>query len=161
MPFVVLLLYAVPEGILSCSIGLILVSIPPRLKQMVLFGILFALTAYLSRRFLPIPGFHSIVITLCSSFYLVFLYGITYKKALTAALLSAIFVALGEVLFSPVVLSFSGVNLEEVLANPYLRVLVTLPQQLLLAVIAIVIYRLRGFHLDRHRFARSYRPWGA
>jgi hypothetical protein len=161
MPLAVLLFYAVPEGILSSSIGLILVNVRPRLRQMIIFGILFALTAYLSRRFLPIPGFHSIVITLCVSFYLAFLYGITYKKALIAALLALIFVILNEALLLTVVLSFSGLALGEVLANQWLRVLVTLPQLLLLAAITIVSYRLRGFHLDRHRYIRTYRPWGA
>jgi hypothetical protein len=161
MPLVVLLFYAVPEGVLSCTIGLILVNVRPRLKQMIIFGILFALSAYLSRRFLPIPGFHAIVITLCVSVYLTFLYGISYKKALIASLFSLIFVALGEALFMTVTLSFSGLTIEQILANQWLRVLVTLPQQLLLAAIVVISYRLRRFHLDRYRYPSTYRPWGA
>ena len=161
IPLIALLLYAVPEGILSCSIGLILVAVRPRLRQMIIFGILFALTAYFSRRFFPMPGFHSIAITLCASIYLTFLYRITFKKALIAALLAWFFVTLNEALLLTVVLSFSDLSLGEVLANPWLRVLVSLPQQLLLVAIIIVSYRLRGFHLDSQRYARTYRPWGS
>ncbi|MBS4022033.1 MAG: hypothetical protein KGZ79_06390 [Dethiobacter sp.] len=161
IPLIALLFYAVPEGILSNTIGLTLMSVRPRFKQMVILGMLFALTAYLSRRFIMVPVLHSIVITLCVSVYLTFLYRIGYKKALIAALLAWVFVTLGEVLFIPVVLSFTGLIVQEVLANPWLRVLVTLPQQLLLVGVAIISYRLRGFHLDRYTYTRSNRSWGS
>ncbi len=161
MPLIVLLLYAVPEGMLSSTVGLSLVGVRPQLKKMLLLGILFGIAAYLARRFSPMQGLHPVIITLCVSFFLTFLYGIAYKKALLASILAFVFVVLGELLFIPVVLSFSGLERQEVLQNSMLRILVTLPQQLFLAVIALAIYRIRGFHLDKYRYIRSYKPWGS
>ncbi len=161
IPLIVLLFYAVPEGMLSSTVGLSLVGVRPQVKKMLMFGILFGITAYLARRFSPMQGIHPVIITLCVSVFLTFLFGIAYKKALYASILSFVFVALGELLFTPVVLSFSGLEMQEVLQNSMLRILVTLPQQLFLAVIAIVSYRIRGFHLDKYRYIRSYKSWGS
>jgi hypothetical protein len=161
IPFIALLLYAAPEGMLHGTLGLSLVAVRPRFKTIFVYGILFAATAYLARQAPVLPGIHTLIIAVCASLYLTLLYRITWKKAFLAVILGLVFLLLGEMLFTPIVLSFTGLAVEEVAADPWLRVLVTLPQQLFLALSALVAYRLRGFHRHRYQYIKSYRSWGS
>ncbi len=160
IPFSAIVLYAVPEGMLHGTLGLSLVAVRPRFKVILAYGTLFAATAYLVRQAPVFPGIHTLVITVFNSLYLFALNRMPYRKALLAVILALAVLIFAELLFTPVALSFFALSYEQVAANPWLRVLVTLPQQMFLALSALVAYRMRGFHRSGYRHVRSYRPWG-
>ena len=160
MSLVTLLFLALPEGMLSFSIGLILMNVKPVLKKVLIFGFCFVITAFIVRSLPMMPGIHSILIVVLCSFYVVPIFRISYLKAFSAAVLAFIFVVLGESLFLPHIHRIAELTFEETMVDDRLRLLVTLPQQLFLALVAFISYRLRGFHRDSSFQKQTYQTWG-
>ncbi len=146
MPLITLLLVAFPEGMLLAAVGLTLIGIKPQLKTTIYLSLLFAISAFFARK-LPLPmGAHSIIILILFSIHIFLVCNISYKKALIAAFLSFLFVVAAEILFMPLIISVFPVTLEMILSDPWLRILVAIPQKLFMLIIFIISYRARGFH---------------
>lgn len=146
MSLITLILLAIPEGMLIASIGLTLIGIRPRLQTILYTSLLFTISAFIVRK-LPLSfGYHSIILIILMSLYLRSFYNTNYKKSIAAALLGFFFLVAAESLFLPLIMSGLSITLEMILDNSWLRILVSLPQQLFLLAVFLVAYYLRGYH---------------
>lgn len=146
MSFLVLLLYAIPEGMLSGSIGLSIMAVRPTFYRILLFGTLFALTLFFLRKDALPPGFHSVVSLFCNTIYLLLIFRISALKAAFAAILAFVFIVLGETLCIPIILNVTDLTIDQIMQDQWLRIIATIPQQLFLLLVFLTVYRLRGYH---------------
>jgi hypothetical protein len=146
MPLVTLILLAIPEGMLLALIGLTLIGIRPYFRTILYVSILFTISAFFARKLnLPL-GTHSLIIYILLSIYLFYLCGISYKKSIGAAFLGFIFLVAAESLFLPLIMASYSITGQMIMDNSWLRILVSIPQQLFLLAVFVISYRLRGFH---------------
>ena len=152
MPIIVLLFLAIPEGMLLTSTGLTLVGVKPHLKQAIVAGILYMISAYIIRGLLA-PGIHSVAIMLCATVYLKYLYHTSLKKTIPAIILGFVFLVLGELITLPIFTNVFSITIEHILANAWLRVAASLPTQLILLTAFFISYRVRGYHLPERSYS--------
>lgn len=157
MTLATLIFVAAPEGMLAYSVGLTLMSVRPVFKRMLVFAFLFAISAFLVRSLPLVPGIHTIILTFCSSIFIYFLYHISYKKALSAALLTIIFTFLGEILFIPLIIQIASLTYQDIMGSSLIRIMVSLPQQTFLAIVLFICYRLRGFHREKQHYVKRHK----
>lgn len=146
MPLILLLLLAIPEGMLLAAVGLTLIGIRPYFRTIFYISILFTISAFFARK-LSLPlGTHSLIIIILMSIYFFYLCNISYKKSIGAAFLGFIFLVAAESLFLPLIMSSFSITGQMIQNNSLLRILVSIPQQLFLLTVFVISYRLRGFH---------------
>ncbi|MBS4030178.1 MAG: hypothetical protein KGZ63_01960 [Clostridiales bacterium] len=146
MPLITLLLLAIPEGMLLASVGLTLMGIRPRFQTILSVSILYSISAFIIRK-LPLSfGYHSIFIFILMSIYLCYFFKVSYKESIAAAFLGFVFLVAAESLFLPLITTGLSITYEMILGNSWLRILVSIPQQLFLLTVFLVAYYLRGYH---------------
>lgn len=146
MTLLVLLFHAIPEGMLSGSVGLSIVAVRPTLGKIFAFGTLFAVTLFFLRRTALPPGVHSVVSLFFNILYLWFIFRISPLKAVFAAILGFAFIVLGETLCIPIILAVTDLTIDQIMQDQWLRIIATLPQQLFLLLVFLTVYHLRGYH---------------
>lgn len=146
MPLITLIFLAIPEGMLLASVGLTLTGIRPHFRTILYVSILFSISAFLARK-LNLPfGTHSLILYTLLSFYLTYIYGISFKKSAGAAIVGFFFLVAAESLFLPLIMNGFAITYEMILGNPWVRILVSIPQQLFLLTVFLIAYYLRGYH---------------
>ncbi|NLP36521.1 MAG: hypothetical protein GX357_02585 [Firmicutes bacterium] len=145
MPVITLALLAFPEGILAPSLGLVLLGQKPRLKTAVLIGLIYMVGAFIARRLL-LYGLHSIGLLVLVVFIILHFYNLPLKAACAASIIAYAFIILGESLTLPLFMRIFSVTIEEILADTWLRVAASLPNQILLLLVFCCTYYIRGFH---------------
>lgn len=154
MPLITLFLLALPEGMLTSSVGLTLINYRPHWQGAVRVGCIHMIITFIMRRLLA-PGIHTIVITVVLIAVIMYSYELNFKKSFAATILGFVFLVLGESITMPLFTHAFSLTIPEIMANPWLRVAASLPTQLFLFMVFILVYRLRGFH--KHSSFRSQR----
>ncbi|MBE3580766.1 MAG: hypothetical protein IMW96_03865 [Thermoanaerobacteraceae bacterium] len=145
MPWQALVFQSIPEGIIVTGLGLGLLGYYPPFKYVVSIGLINSLFSFFLLRRLPLPfGLH----TLMHLVLLVFLIKIIIKKiewwhAVTAVLLGTAVLGLAESIFIPVLLQLTGLTMDQVLRDTWLRVFFPLPHETVLGILAYFIWRRR------------------
>ncbi|MGI6658417.1 MAG: hypothetical protein ACOX4N_03215 [Dethiobacteraceae bacterium] len=145
MPLITLFFLAFPEGMLTSAVGLTLINFRPHWQGAVRVGITHMLAAFFLRRLLP-PGIHTLVITIVLVGVIMYSYRLSFKKSFAATILGLVFLVLGESITMPLFTHAFSVTMQDILADPWLRVAASLPTQLFLLLVLLLAYRLRKFH---------------
>lgn len=140
MPWLTVFLISFPEEIMISALGLSLVRIRVPWGRVVGCAILQAIASY-AIRLLPIPfGVHTLVQALVFALIIGLILHLPYRVSLVAMLLAITIYAAIEALAVPIVLERTGLALEQILANPWLRIRCFLPQGLAtLALLAVIL----------------------
>lgn len=135
------LLVFIPECTLVAALGSLVVGARPRWFQVLAVGTLQAVAAYLIRS-APVPfGMHTPVLVVTLSILMRVLLRTDFWAALVATLLAVSAVLAMESMFIPALLYFTGYSMSELLQHWYLRLLFSLPQLSVLALLTWLCWR--------------------
>jgi len=141
MPLLAFLLQGWPEAILMIWAGLLLVGVKPKFKYLLIAGLIdSAIVAWIRTFNMPF-GMHIPLAILVGTIVVYFLLKIEFKAALAGVLIGFIFLIVFESIFIPIMLKMFNLTFEQVLANTAIRILIGLPQEIMLALIIFLCLR--------------------
>jgi signal transduction histidine kinase len=139
----VLILISIPEAVLLAILGLNLIGIRATIKQVFSIGILQALCSYLIR-LIPLSfGFMTILQLISFSIVVCLVMLIPLKISFLTVLLGLCFYASIEALSVSLLVSITGLNLQAVLENVWLRFAFFFPEAIIMAAAIFLINRLK------------------
>ena len=140
MPWQAVVFVSIPEAFLVNLMGFTLIRIKPDIKRLALVAVVQALCSYFIRGLPFVYGVH-IILQIITTLVLVKIF-IKYKWQVTVigVLIGiAVFTGVIDTLYLPNV--FKLVSLDVILKNTWLRVAVSIPEQLIMLAIIIVCKR--------------------
>jgi len=141
IPFLPFILQSFPESLIILTLGLLAIGLKPNFKKTVAAVSLATIFSYVIRS-LPIAfGIHSVLQLVFLIIMTIFLLKHSPFQAIIAVLLGSLALGLSESLMVPIIIAISGITFQEILANPWLRVVVPLPYTFLLGMLAYLIYK--------------------
>lgn len=146
IPFIAFLLQGIPEQIAVTALAFAIVKLPLRWSRIVVIGSILALCAFVVRQF-PIPfGIHTILLILILFMFLTKLAKGDFSISLIASLLSFLALIIFETVCLSILMPAFGVTTEILMKKPFVMILITSPQVILLFVAAYLVrkYLSRG-----------------
>ena len=134
MPLTALVFQSIPESIILFALGLTLLGVPLRWKQISAAGIILAVISYFIRGALLPYGVHTLVHLLAMSILIIFFFRTSFPLAATAALLSLVILGFLEVLLWPFIFFITGLSVKQIWAQRALRILIPLPELIILGM---------------------------
>ncbi len=142
IPLLALLIQGLPENIALVSLAFVLAKIPLQWKKILFIAVVSVIIAYFVR-LLPIGfGIHTILIVEVLFLLLIKLGKATVINALRASLISLVILTVVEMVCLNLIVYISGIPLETLFANTATRILVALPQVVIISIIAIAIKKI-------------------
>ncbi|MEW6182191.1 MAG: GHKL domain-containing protein [Bacillota bacterium] len=146
MTFITVILISFPEAILVAMLGLVLVGVRPRWRQLAAIGALQAGAAYLVR-LSPVPfGAHTVFLAAVFVGVIRLVVRMDWRVAALAGLLGLTIYEAIETVTVPLLIHLTGYPLTHVLKHPYLRIPFFIPEAALLGLITWLCRRF-GFNL--------------
>ncbi|MFA6809175.1 MAG: hypothetical protein WCR27_09305 [Eubacteriales bacterium] len=144
IPLIALILQGIPEQIAVVTLAFVIAKLQLKWKVIAIGGIGLAVTSYLLR-LLPVAfGVHTILlISLLFLLLLKFGQG-TLNISLIASLISFLVLILAETACLCALMPVFGVTTERLLTMPTTRILITLPQVVVIFIIAFIIAKFRS-----------------
>ncbi|KXG75667.1 hypothetical protein [Thermotalea metallivorans] len=133
LPINVVILGAIPEAILILWAGLSLLGVRPSWKKLIMVGILQGISAYFIRRY-TVFGWHTVVQLITLVIYTCIFVKVNIPTAAIAALLSFAVITIIE----GCVYIFFPVDIAQILADEWLRLLFFVPHDLVLGWIGYI-----------------------
>ncbi|MGI9951637.1 hypothetical protein V3F56_04665 [Moorellaceae bacterium AZ2] len=131
-----LLLQDLPESLLMAMVVFSLLNLSIWDRRILFVGILQTLTNLV--RILPIAfGMHSVILLLSISIYTRLFTRAQLSKIFLSALVCFALIVTTELIYVRPLLSFTGLQYEEVFANPFLRAAFALPDMIVLLAVAL------------------------
>lgn len=141
LPLCVTVLYSIPESFLVCWLGLSLVNERRCLWRLGLVAVLAAFFSFIARG-LSLPyGFHSLFHLAFLVLAVTLLLQTSFWNSLLAVLFGFMFLALVETINVPLFCWVVGLDLENILRHPWLRVGLGFPQLLILGLMVWAVNR--------------------
>jgi len=139
MPLIALILQGIPEQIAVVTLAFVIARVPLDWKKIILGGIFLALSVYLLRM-LPITfGVHTIVL-IGFLFFIVFRSGqVSLTSSIITSILSILTLIILEIISLSILMPVFNITHDVFVKNVFLRILITLPQVLLIFIVAFVI----------------------
>lgn len=142
IPFISILLQGIPEQMAVSTLAFAIAKIPINWKRIFVIGISLALSAYIVRLF-PIPfGVHTILLMFMLFLFLNKLCGAEFSISIIASLVSYVTLVLFEIICLTLLMPVLGVTPESLLTNSVVRIIISIPQELLLFSSAFFISHL-------------------
>lgn len=142
IPFIALLLQGIPEQIAVVTLASVIARIPLNWKKMIPMGIFLALLVYIAR-LLPAPfGLHTLILIIVLFGYLLY-HNRDLSLSLIASLVSFFALTIFEVSFLSVFMRCFHITKETIFGDPAVRILVGMPQVILIFFTALVISKVR------------------
>jgi len=140
MPWQAVVFVSIPEAFLVNLMGLSLVGARPELKRLGMAAAVQALASFAIRALPMVYGIHILVQLITTIIIIRFVVGIQWRVVIPGSLLGlVIFAGVLDPLYIPYVVKV--IPLEKILTNPWIRVAVSLPQQLVMLLIILVCRR--------------------
>ncbi|SHI42564.1 hypothetical protein SAMN02745219_00274 [Desulfofundulus thermosubterraneus DSM 16057] len=141
MPLLALIFQSVPESILILTLGLTLMGVELKWQRIVPAAVLSSLASYFIRE-LPIPyGVHTligiVIITLLVSIF----FKTSIPVSISVAMIGIAILATVEMLILPIVIFLMGKTINEIWSSLTLRILLAIPELIVLALIAFLCIR--------------------
>ena len=141
MPISALIFQSIPESFAVILLGLALTRTKFSWLKLILISILSALGAFFIRA-MPIKYGINIIIEIP---YLILLMKIFFqlniKRAMLIAAVSLISLGFAEGLTLPIISLVSGISAQEAISNTFLRIIIPLPQNLILLIVGFYCYK--------------------
>ncbi|SMB94627.1 hypothetical protein SAMN00808754_1076 [Thermanaeromonas toyohensis ToBE] len=154
MPWQAVIFQSIPESIILISLGLGFLGLYPPFNGVVLVATVYSLSSVVIRG-LPLPfGAHTLILLPLLAVLLKLFFKIEWWRAATAALLGTIIFGLVESISIPLMLFLTGYDLATVMHDSWLRVLFPLPDEIILGMLAWIVWkkRLSLFRPGRPKF---------
>ncbi|WP_406678236.1 hypothetical protein [Moorella sp. ACPs] len=151
MPWTALIFQSIPEEIILVTLGLALVDEYPRMKGIVVVGVIVAVFSFFFRH-LPLGfGVHTLAGILVLGLTMLLVLRVDFFKGLMAAFLGMLALGIVEGISIPFIFYITGIPFEIAVRDPWLRVLFPLPDEILLGVAAYFCRRRRFSLLPGNR----------
>ncbi|HBV87444.1 MAG TPA: hypothetical protein DEF42_12500 [Desulfosporosinus sp.] len=135
------------------TLAFVIAKIPINWKSIFWIGTILALTAYIVRMF-PIPfGVHTIVLMFMMSIFLIKICRAEFSISIIASLVSYVTLVLFEIICLSLLMPVLGVTPESFMTDSFVRILITIPQEVLLFCAA---FSLRYLYLKRGAYDEFY-----
>ena len=145
------LLQSFPENIIIITIGLIMIGIKPDFKKLLVVAFLSAIFSYMVRSSPIIFGLH----LLLQLAFLITIARLILKYSLfqtiVAMIIGVLTLGVSEIILLPLLLAISGFTLDQVLANPWYRVVIQTPYIFILGLLAYQLYRKKWFIIGYYK----------
>lgn len=143
IPLIALILQGIPEQIALVTLTFVLARVRLEWKNIVMFGILLAFTAYVLR-LLPITfGIHTIIIMGMLFVFSIHFYQAPLLTSLKASLLGMLVLIIVEFVCFTLLTNLFGISFKTYLTDVTIRILLGLPQVFLLFILAFIILKVR------------------
>ncbi|MDK2824253.1 MAG: hypothetical protein PWP71_2171 [Clostridia bacterium] len=143
IPFLVLILQGIPEQIGIVALAFAIAKIPFNSKNIVLWGVVLATSAFIIRS-LPITfGVHTVVLIGMLYFILNIFEKIDVNISILASLLSYLALIISETLFVPLLMYIFKISRDILLSNIPIRIMITLPHVIVIFLLAFIIKNIR------------------
>ncbi|QGP92986.1 hypothetical protein MGLY_23800 [Neomoorella glycerini] len=136
MPWTALVFQSIPEEIILVTLGLALVGEYPRMKGIVVVGIIGALFSFYFRRLSLDFGIHTLASIVALALAMRLLLRVNLFKGLLAAFLGIVALGIIESISFPLISFLTGLSFEAALRDPVLRILFPLPDEIVLGLVA-------------------------
>ncbi|KKM10279.1 hypothetical protein SY88_14565 [Clostridiales bacterium PH28_bin88] len=132
---------AIPESSGLVAAAMAVMGVPLNWRKIVLLGVLQAVSALVIRQ-LPVAfGIHTVLLIFLLVLYLRMATGAALSQAFKGVISSFVILIVSEIFSTQLLLSLTQVPIEQVATRPWLMVLFTLPQVVVLFVIALLVNR--------------------
>lgn len=143
IPLLAAIFQGIPESIAIATFAFAVAKIHFSLKKLILIGLIIAFTSYFVR-LLPLTfGIPTIINMIMLFILLVFVGKGSITVSLIATLLSSLSIIIVENICLPLLMTISGITSELFFANTLIRILITLPQVVVMFVLAFLIRKFR------------------
>lgn len=140
MPWQAVVFISIPEAFLVMLMGLVLTGLRPDLKRLAIAAVIQAVGSFFIRQLQFPYGVHILMQVATMTVLAKFALNYRWSTVLPGIFLGvAIFTGILDQLYFPIVLRI--VSLEVILSNAWVRVLVSLPQQVAMLIIILLCYR--------------------
>ncbi len=144
IPFIALILQGIPETIAVATLAFVIAKLPLEWKKIVLCGVILAFSSYVLRLFPITFGVHTIFAIGLLFILLIKIAKSNINTALIASLFSYLAVIITETICLSLLMPLFNVTSEMILANNTIRILITLPQVLVMYILAFIVYKIRN-----------------
>lgn len=138
---ILLLLQSIPETVLLAYIGLLLIGIKPKLKENIIIAIIVSLVSLLIRVLALPTGFNVLLQLPVLILLVVYFYKLSKLYAVLASFLGLISIGLVQITLLFIIPKISGISIEYALIHPLIYCIYCFPENLILFIIVILIYR--------------------
>lgn len=146
MPLMPFLGVSVPERLVLYYMVLALTKKKESPLVVIILSVLTSLFSFGIRTMLVCFGIHTISQVALMTIFLNLFFRLCWHTAAVVMVLSSVLLGLAEGISVPLLAWIFNLNLEQIISDPLLRILFTLPHLILLAVLAYIISK-RGWHL--------------
>lgn len=141
-----MLLQGIPEQIGVVTLACAIAGVAFQWKKIIPMGIFLALAAYFLR-LLNLPfGSHTIVLVVFLLIFLIWKDKKDLSAALVSSLVSYVFLIVFETVSISILIAIFDVSPEDMFSDPYVRILFTEPQVILIFITTFLIWRVKGVH---------------
>ncbi len=141
MPLIALILQSIPESFAFLLFALAITHFKFKWRQLIFASILIAFTTYIIRSLLIQYGIN-ITLEIPLIFLIIkFVFKISFKRAVLISLFGLTALGLAEGAVTPILLSITGISLQQALNSSILRIIVPMPQIIGLLVLGFYLYR--------------------
>jgi two-component system, LytTR family, sensor histidine kinase AgrC len=143
LPF---LLQSFPENLVILSLGLTLTGVSLKWKTIITASLAAAIFSYIIRTSTAFFGLHSVAQLVFLVLILILLHRLSIIHSLLSVLIGSIALGLSEAILVSFLMYLSGISMQQLLADPWLRLLYSLPHIALLGFICWIL-RKKGWSL--------------
>jgi hypothetical protein len=156
MPLLPFLGVSIPESLVLYYMALSIAKIKKSPLLVIAIALLTSLFSYFVRSIPIVFGFHSIIQVMLMVIFLNLFFRLSLKVSMIITLLVSVTLGLSESIFVPLLAWIFNFKLEQVISDPFLRILFTLPHLLFLAALSYILSKrqwtipLIHRHLDKN-----------
>ncbi|NLI91584.1 MAG: hypothetical protein GX434_05080 [Peptococcaceae bacterium] len=144
IPLLALIFQGIPEQIAVAALAFSIANITQNWKRIILIGAILAFTSYILR-LLPITfGIHTVFIMGLLFVLLILIGKGNINSSLIASLISFLTLIIVETACLTLLMPLFGITSEILFSNTTIRILITLPQVLVIFVLSFIIFRIRA-----------------
>ncbi|MEG6521768.1 hypothetical protein [Desulfotomaculum sp. 1211_IL3151] len=139
--WLVVVIYSIPECFLVVWLGLQVINVKPSLLKLAVLSIIYGPFVYIVRK-LPLPyGFHTLILTMLIVGMAVMILNVSVKKSILGIFIGVIVTLSLETLTLSIYTLISKVSLTEIIKDPYLSIIVSMPKLITMALIGLYLKR--------------------
>jgi signal transduction histidine kinase len=143
MPIIPFLGVSVPESLVLYYIVLVLTGKKESPIFVIFLSLLTSLFSFSVRSIPMVFGIHSILQIIIMVIFLNLFFQLPWHAAIAVMILTSVILGLAEGIFVPFLAWAFSLNLQQIISDPLLRILFTLPHLLFLAVLTYIISKLK------------------
>lgn len=137
--WIVVVFYSIPECFLVVWLGLQVINVRPSLLRLAALSIIYGPFVYIVRK-LPLPyGFHTLILTILIVGMSVLILKVSVKKSILGIFIGVIITLSLETLTLPIYTLISKVSLAEIVKDPYLSIIVSMPKLITMALLGLYL----------------------